>query len=153
MNTLSPLELRLARMYDASPEDLFDAWTTPETLVTFLGPREVTVSDLRMDVRPGGKYRLVMNLPDGEKMPTFGEYREVDRPRRLSFTWTWEEDRPEDQTLTLLTLEFVPHGKQTELILTHRGFKSEESRENHRGGWTSILEKLALRTAQSAEAR
>ena len=153
MNTLSPLELRLARTYDATPETLFDAWTMPETLVTFLGPGDVKITDLKMDVRPGGKYSLVMNPPDQEPMPLSGEYREVDRPRRLSFTWTWEEDRPDDQILTLVTLEFVPKGKQTEVILTHRGFKSEESRENHTHGWTAILDALTSRTAGNPESR
>ena len=60
--------LVLRRTYDASRQRLFDAWTKPELTVRFLGPGEVTVPELAMDVRPGGTYRLVMLMPDGERL-------------------------------------------------------------------------------------
>ena len=139
--TLAP-SLVLRRVYDATAERLFDAWTSPQQAAAFLGPGKVKATEITMDPRVGGSYRIVMVMEDGSRMPAFGTYRAVERPRRLSMTWTWEEDKPEDQRETLLTLEFIPQGAKTELVLTHTGFASEESRDNHEHGWTAILDQL-----------
>jgi uncharacterized protein YndB with AHSA1/START domain len=71
-----------------------------------------------------------------------GEYRDVQRPKRLSMTWRWEEDNPADEYDTLLTLEFLDRGGKTELVLTHEQFATAESRNNHKEGWTAILDQL-----------
>jgi uncharacterized protein YndB with AHSA1/START domain len=134
--------LVLRRTYSATPQRLFDAWTHPETAARFLGPGEITIPEIEMNVRPGGTYRIVMLLPDGERYIARGTYRDVRPPERLSMTWRWEEDDPADERDTLLTLEFnaVPGG--TELILTHEQLRSVESRDRHAHGWEQILEQL-----------
>jgi uncharacterized protein YndB with AHSA1/START domain len=58
-------------------------------------------------------------------------------------TWRWEEDKPEDEHDTLLTLEFRDLDGGTELVLTHEQFASEDSRDGHQKGWTAIMERLA----------
>jgi uncharacterized protein YndB with AHSA1/START domain len=134
--------LVLRRTYSATAQRLFDAWTHPETAARFLGPGEITIPEIEMNVRPGGTYRIVMLLPDGERYIARGTYRDVRPPERLSMTWRWEEDDPADERDTLLTLEFnaVPGG--TELILTHEQLRSVESRDRHAHGWEQILEQL-----------
>lgn len=134
--------LVLSRIYNAPPERVYDAWTNPGAVGKFLGPNPVNVVDIQMDVRAGGKYSLVMVRPDGERLPVRGEYRDVQRPKRLSMTWRWEEDNPADEYDTLLTLQFLDRGGKTELVLTHEQFATAESRNNHQEGWTAILDQL-----------
>lgn len=133
----------LRRTYNAPRQRVFDAWTRPEMAAKFLGPNEVTAQDIVMDVRTGGSYRIMMLLPDGERIYVGGTYREVVVPERLSMTWRWEEDRPEDEYDTLLTLEFNEAGGATELVLTHEQIASAESRGRHEEGWTTIMDQLA----------
>jgi uncharacterized protein YndB with AHSA1/START domain len=83
-----------------------------------------------------------MLMADGERWNVGGTYREVSPPERLVMTWRWEEDKPEDEHDTLLTLEFNEHDGGTELILTHEQFASAESRDSHQEGWTQIMEQL-----------
>jgi uncharacterized protein YndB with AHSA1/START domain len=134
--------LVIRRTYSSPPERVYEAWTDPQLASQFLCPAGMTVSDIEMDVRAGGKFRIAMLMPDGEPYVAYGVYREVQRPSRLSMTWQWEENSPEEEHETLLTLEFNPHGSGTEFVLTHERLSSQESRENHERGWASVAEKL-----------
>ncbi len=134
--------LVLRRTYAAPRQHVFDAWTKPELAMRFLGPGDVTVPEVRMDVRTGGSYSIVMLMADGERMTVGGTYREVRAPERLSMTWRWEEDKPEDEYDSLLTLEFNELDGGTELVLTHEQFASVETRGRHEEGWTAIMEQL-----------
>jgi uncharacterized protein YndB with AHSA1/START domain len=135
--------LVLRRTYAAPRQRVYDAWTKPELAEKVLGPGDVTVPEIEMDVRTGGTYRLVMLMPDGERMNVGGTYREVRAPERLSMTWRWEEDDPADELDTLLTLEFYEVAGGTELVLTHEQLASVESRDRHADGWGKILDQLA----------
>jgi uncharacterized protein YndB with AHSA1/START domain len=132
----------LRRTYQAPRQRVFDAWTTPEIAAKFLGPGEITVPEIELDVRAGGAYRIVMLLPDGERYIATGTYREVRAPERLSMTWRWHEDDPADEHDSLLTLDFNEVAGGTELVLTHEQLKSVESGERHTEGWTQILDQL-----------
>lgn len=143
MPTDTATGLVLRRTYDVPRERLFAAWTTPEILKQFLGPGDVTVSELEMDLRVGGTYRIVMAKPDGERLPVSGVYRDVRAPERIVCTWSWEEDDPALEKETLLTLEFLDHGEKSELVLTHEAFRDSTQRDNHEEGWSAILEQLA----------
>ena len=134
--------LVLKRVYDVPPERVFAAWTDPKAAAKFLGPGNVKAIDIKMDVRVGGSYSLVMVREDGERLPVRGVYRTVERPNRLAMTWRWEEDNPADEYDSLLTLEFFDRGGKTELVLTHEQLPSLESRSNHEEGWKAILEAL-----------
>lgn len=134
--------LVLKRVFDAPRERVYQAWTDPKTAARFLGPGKVKATEIEMDVRPGGSYRIVMLLEDGSTMPVRGIYREVQPPQRLAMTWRWEEDNPQDEYDTLLTLEFNDLNGKTELVLTHDKFAKAESRENHAEGWNEILDAL-----------
>lgn len=135
--------LVLRRAYAAPRQRVFDAWTKPELAARFFGPGDVTVPEIQMDVRTGGTYRIVMLMPDGERMNVSGTYREVRAPERLSMTWRWEEDDPADEFETLLTLEFNELADGTELVLTHEQLASVESRDRHADGWGKIMDALA----------
>ncbi len=133
----------LRRTYKASRDRVFDAWTKPEIAARFFGPGDVATRDIKMDVREGGSYSIVMEPPEGEKLLVRGTYREVRRPERLSMTWSWKEDDPKDEVESLLTLVFNEVDGGTEVVLTHEQLASVESAERHTEGWTAILDQLA----------
>lgn len=131
------LELMMTRDFDAPAERVFDAWLGKDW-GEFVGPREVRGEVVAIDPKIGGRYRIVMHLPDGETLTVGGIYRVIDRPRKIAFTWKWEHE----ETDTLVTLTFQPQGSGTRLTLHHEGFAAVERRDSHNGGWTSTLEKL-----------
>lgn len=144
-NTRTPVAgpaLVLRRTYAAPRQRVYDAWTTPELAAKFLGARDHTVPKVEMDVRTGGSYRIAMQRPDGDTWYAAGTYRDVQPPERLAMTWRWEEDKPEDEHETLLTLEFNEVDGGTELVLTHEQFATMESRDGHEQGWSAIMEAL-----------
>ncbi len=142
MVTDTSTALVLRRTFNASPERLFEAWTTPAVLMKFLGPGDVEVLDVRADARAGGKYSITFRDSDGDVMIAGGVYREIAPPERIVCTWAWREDDPKLAKETLLTLEFLGRGAQTDLLLTHENFRDETQRSNHQSGWTQILDKL-----------
>lgn len=147
--TLNPV-LQIQRVFDASPEALFDAWFSREQWQTWIGPEgcqcEVPVLEPKVD----GRYSIHMHLSDGRKIPVGGVFRVVDRPRTLAFTWGWVLPKSDEASFisqqggeTLVRLSFRAVDGGTELTLTHEGLPTPEDREGHGKGWNSALNKLA----------
>lgn len=84
-------ELTLTRLYDVSPDKLFQAWTDPEVLKRWFAPRPYTTPVAELDVRPGGRCLIVMRGPDGTEIPCPGIYLEVETNRRLVTTDAYVE--------------------------------------------------------------
>ena len=142
-DTTPARRLRLRRVFEAPPERLFAAWTTPEELKRWHAPGPLSCVLAEIDLRAGGRYRIHMREPEGKEHWVGGIYRVVEPGRRLVYTWKWETPSANnDPSETLVTIEFLPKGKGTELVLTHEGFVSEDARKNHEHGWTAIMEKL-----------
>ena len=78
--------LRLVRTLQATPEEVFDAWTDPSSIRVWMCPGAVEQSLAVLDVRVGGQFSIVMREAQREHVHT-GEYLEVERPHRLAFTW------------------------------------------------------------------
>ena len=132
--------LQVRRVFRASPERLFAAWTTPEELTRWHAPGALTVALAEVDLRPGGRYRIEMAEPAGGTVhKVSGIYRVVDPPKKLVYTWQWDGD----PMVTQVTLEFLPAATGTELVLTHDGFPTTDARGHHEQGWTAIMESLA----------
>lgn len=138
--------LRMRRMFDASREKVFAAWTDPRAMGRFLRPHETwTNPSLRADARVGGSYRVAMRDPDGKVFCVGGVYREVTRPERLVFTWTWEKGHTAAGQETVVTIVLRARGKKTEMIFTHDLLPSAAERTGHRGGWTGCFRILRSR--------
>jgi uncharacterized protein YndB with AHSA1/START domain len=139
--------LRVERTYDAPAEDVFDAWTNPEVLRRWwvVSPSWRTpVADV--DLRVGGAYRLSMEDPDAGTVRTVrGEYREVSRPRRLVYSWCWEDGEGGTGEVSTVTVDFVEDGERTKVVLEHSELATQESRDGHRKGWEACMEMLATR--------
>ena len=139
MPTGEALEIR--RTFGAPRKRVFAAWTSPKELKHWHAPGPFVTPVAEVDLRVGGGYRIHMRGPDGTEHRVFGTYREVDPPRRLVYTWSWETD-PEVQD-TVVTVEFHDLGAFTEVVLRHEGFPSAAKREQHDGGWGGCLDKLS----------
>ena len=142
--------LIIKRVLNAPPERAFRAWTSAEHIQQWMRPEPgMTVPLASMDLRVGGKFRIQMKTPDGEFFTAVGEFREVKAPERLVYTWDWEKDgsgtefgEVEGKT-TLVTVEFLKRGEQTELVLMHSRFATVESRDNHAKGWSKCADSFA----------
>jgi uncharacterized protein YndB with AHSA1/START domain len=139
---------RLERSFAASPEEVFDAWTNPKVLERWWTVQSTQGSPrCEVDLRVGGRYVLRMRDESGELHVVGGEYREVDRPRRLVYTWRWEGGGgPHPGHVSIVTVEFRADGEQTNVVLEHSGLASEESRTRHGAGWQAVLARLAQLT-------
>lgn len=141
---MSGTVLTLTRTFpDVEPQAVYDAWTKPELVADWYGPDGFTNEIHKMDVRVGGRYRLTMVAPDGSRHPLSGEFRELEPPHRLAFSWKWENTSPavgNEETLVTVDIRAVKAG--VEVTLTHSGFASAEQRDNHRMGWEPALGKL-----------
>ena len=80
------------------PAKVFAAWTDPEKVKRWMGPGEVKVMSTEGDPRTGGRYRWLMQAPDGTEHDVSGVYREVIPNEKLVFTWAWKST-PERESL------------------------------------------------------
>jgi uncharacterized protein YndB with AHSA1/START domain len=133
------IALVVRRTVRASAERVFEAWTRPELLLAWWGPRPVTCSAAEVDLRVGGRYRIVNALPDGKSLAIEGEFRVVDAPRRLVYTWRIGE---EGDATSLVTVRFEARGAATEVVVVHEEIAAEPVRESHEKGWVGCLEGL-----------
>jgi uncharacterized protein YndB with AHSA1/START domain len=143
-------ELVITRVFDAPPGLVFKAWTEPERLVRWWGPQGFTTPSCKMNVRPGGAFRLQMRAPDGTDHWLQGVYREIVEPERLVITWAWLDAEGKPGHETLVTVSFAEHGGKTKLTLHQAVFESVTARDAHQDGWTSCLGRLAEYLARSA---
>jgi uncharacterized protein YndB with AHSA1/START domain len=134
--------LEMERLIPASPERVFEYWTEPELVAKWFGPGDFDVPSSQLDLRPGGKWRTTIRSPEGQLRTVSGVYSTIEPPRRLVFTWAWDDDHGVrgHETQVTVTLEPTPGG--TRLRLVQEDFQNREVRDRHNGGWTSALNKL-----------
>jgi uncharacterized protein YndB with AHSA1/START domain len=133
--------LRLEKALPAPPERVFAAFVDAEQFRSWWGPAGFTVPSLQFDVAEGREYRIVMKPPAGDVFHIHGTFVAVEAPRRLAYTFVYEEPDPDDQE-TVVALTFEPTDPGTRIVLDHGPFKTEPRRELHRVGWTETLERL-----------
>jgi uncharacterized protein YndB with AHSA1/START domain len=132
--------LDLTETFPQPAEELWASLVEPAELARWWGPHGFTTS-ATVDSRPGGRYRLTMQPPVGHPFHVTGQFLEVDAPRRLSFTFVYEEPLADDrETVVVLTLATVDDG--TSISLWQGPFVTEERRQLHRTGWTESFERL-----------
>jgi len=135
------LTLEMKRVLEAVPSVVFGAFSDSSALVKWWGPEGFTTPSLEFQPRVGESYRIQMQPPEGDPFYLTGEFREVDPPARLAYTFVWEAPDPDDVE-TLVALSFRDLGESTEVALTQGPFKTEARRALHRDGWTDSFDKL-----------
>jgi len=138
----SETTLRLERLIPSPPELLFTLWTTPAQLVRWWAPEGYEASVHDLDTRPGGRWRVTMRRSDGGVVVTSGVYRVVDPPRRLAFTWAWEDQSGArgHESEVMVSFEATPGG--TRVVLVQQRFESKQARDNHNVGWSACFDRL-----------
>jgi uncharacterized protein YndB with AHSA1/START domain len=137
--------LVITRLFDAPRDLVFKAWSEPEHLAQWFGPKGFTSFVVgSMEPRPSGTYRIHMRGSDGNDHWVQGAYREILEPEQIVCTFVWTDaggnpTRPD----TLLTLTFEELGDKTRLTMHQAVFESVTARDEHDAGWTSSLERLA----------
>jgi uncharacterized protein YndB with AHSA1/START domain len=134
--------LALNRHYPVAPEKVWRAWTDAEAVKRWWGPGPgEPVSLAELDVRVGGRFRIVFGGPDGKMHECAGVYKEVVPNRKLVFTWHWPNSTPE--RVSVVTIVFKEVDGETDLLFKHEELFDEKARDDHKRGWSASLDKLA----------
>jgi uncharacterized protein YndB with AHSA1/START domain len=133
--------VRIERTFDAPAEAVFDAWTSPEVMRRWfhVGPDWET-PEVDVDLRVGGKVRVAMRGQDGTEAELSGEYKEINRPHRLTMTMTFSDD-PSNQE-QLIELTFSESDGSTTVVLINSGIPTDERRDAQHWGWDGCLDEL-----------
>ena len=132
-------ELKVSHRYRVPAERVFDAWLDPAIARRFLFATphgEMVRADI--DPRVGGRFTFVDRRPEHGDVEHVGEYLEIDRPRRLVFTFAVPQYDPGDTTVTL---DFQAEGDGCLVTLSHAGVLEDWVKQTVQG-WTTILETL-----------
>lgn len=142
---MTPTSLHLDRLIGAPPEDVWRAFTTAEGLATWWWH---TWPDTRytIDARVGGSYRIEAAA---HGIAVHGEYRVLDAPNRLAFSWIWcdeDDGMMVEGPIEEVEVTFTATGSGTRVEVRHTGpWTTLEPAENYRQGWDFVLDALAGR--------
>jgi uncharacterized protein YndB with AHSA1/START domain len=141
MTTNKNPEVRVVRRFDASPERVFDAWLDPRTAAKWLfrSPDGEPVT-AEIDARVGGRFKVVAHRVDGD-ITHVGEYRIVERPTRLVFTFAVPQFS-EEYDLVIIEIRRLDKGCELTLVNEMSPAIFAEWGEKTREGWTQMLNGL-----------
>jgi uncharacterized protein YndB with AHSA1/START domain len=137
--------VRIVRLFEASPERVFAAWTDPEQFKAWMSPPGFALDHCELDAQAGGAWRVRGSKPDGTHFAKSGKYLEVKRAERLIFTWASHADdtfRTERGHETIVEVTFRSIGDKTELALVHGPFIDPSDCDGHDNGWKSVFVQL-----------
>jgi uncharacterized protein YndB with AHSA1/START domain len=141
METTTELAVEKELTIEASPETVWEFLVQPEKATRWMGTAAT------LDARPGGEYHV--DVIDGHVAR--GEFVEVERPRRLVYTFGWEPEEGNPGAVppgsTTIEIELEPSGDGTILRFRHYGFESAEAAGMHRHGWEHYLGRLEVAAA------
>jgi uncharacterized protein YndB with AHSA1/START domain len=132
--------VRIERTFDAPAEDVFDAWTSEEVIRRWFRPASGWQEpSAEVDLRVGGRVRVVMRNPAGEPVGAGGEYTLIERPRRLAFTWTFD-DHPSNQQK--IELEFTERDGVTTVLFVNSDISEAAQRDSQYEGWSTCFDEI-----------
>lgn len=147
-------ELAITRVFDAPREKVWKAWTDPEEVKKWWGPKNFTAPVSKIDLRVGGRYLSCMRGPDGKDYWSTGVYREIVPMERLVVTDSFADEKGNivpashygmtgDFPLELLvTVTFEELGNKTKMVLLHEGIPAGMMHELTETGWNESFDKL-----------
>ena len=139
-NAVAPLDVRVTRHLNATPERVFDAWIDPASVAQWFGPGLGDMVRIDVDPRPGGRFVFTQRRGN-EDIEHTGEYLVFDRPRRLAFTWGVPKY---SNVLARVGIDIRPRDGGCDLTLTHElppdwAAYAERTKE----GWTKMIDAIA----------
>ena len=154
--TKVPQELAITRTFDVPRDLVWKAWTEPERMKAWWGPREYTAPVIKMDVRVGGRFLGAMDSSDGKRTWSKGTYKEIVPLQRIVVTDSFADENGNTVPASsygmsgdwpdelLLTVTFEDYQGKTRMTLKHSGIRgiSETDFNNMKEGWNQTLDKL-----------
>jgi uncharacterized protein YndB with AHSA1/START domain len=143
----APRRLIITRDLDAPRERVWRAWTQPEAIIRWHGPKFYRAAQVEADVRVGGAWRACLKSENADDVVLWqsGRYLVLVPPERLEFTFAWEtpdhEDGPGIQTHVIVRLEELKNGG-TRMHFSQTGFLSGKSAFSHSVGWNGTFDRL-----------
>lgn len=137
--------VRVQRIMPAGPDAVFDAWLDPEALRDWMCPRPVYCVAVSVDPRIGGALRLDLD-DSGAAVLISGQFLEIDRPRRLRFTWT-SSDWEDPTRVSIVAVSFEPLGDDETLMSVEHSLLPANESESYDSGWLQTVEQLAAAIA------
>jgi hypothetical protein len=134
--------LVVKRFIKAPRERVFAAWTTPDDLLKWFGPKSCRALAAEVDLRVDGRYHVQIESQVMGSVGLSGVYREIQSPSRLVFTWQWQNPPMQDFGESLVTVNFYEAEGGTDVHLIHERFPNAQVRDNHGYGWSGCLDKL-----------
>ena len=151
----SEQELVIERTFDAPRKLVWEAWTQPERVRVWWGPKHFITPVYEIDLRVGGKFLLCMRSPEGQEIWGTGVYREIVPQERIVATdnfadaegrvvpasyYGMKADYSQEMVYTVM---FKEQGGKTRLTLKYVGIPPGEDLEMAQDGWIQSLDKLA----------
>lgn len=154
MNEHNKKELVVTRVFDAPKERVWQAWTNPEYLKKWWGPKTYSCPECEIDLRIGGRFKNSMQGPDGKIIWGTGTYKEIVPNERLVFTDSFADEKgnivpSEDYGMKGMPLEMLvtvileEEDGKTRMTMTHAGLPEGEHSVGANIGWNSSFDKMA----------
>lgn len=131
-------ELLIEREFDAPIELVFRMWESADHVIRWWGPEMFTVISVDWAATPGRPWHIQMASKQYRVSDLGGVIREVEKNRRIVFTFAWENDGLRDME-TVITVTFTDRGGTTLQTFHQTPFASVASRDSHIGGWNSLI--------------
>jgi uncharacterized protein YndB with AHSA1/START domain len=148
-------ELNITRIFNAPRERVWEAWTEPQQVKIWWGPKDFTAPFIKIDFHIDGAFLYCMESPEGEHYWSTGVFREIVEPERIVATDSFADDKgnvvpatyygmsPDLPLEMLLTVTFEEHDGKTRLTVHHVGIPIGEESDLAEAGWNESLDKLA----------
>ena len=134
-------ELLITRTFDAPVSVVFGIWEQREHMIRWWGPKAFTCTSLDLDFRPGGRWRACIESEAHGQSWMGGQFREIEKDRRIVFTFAWEDGRDQPGVDTLVTVTFTEQHGKTVQSFHQAPFLHVEGRDSHIGGWNQCFDK------------
>lgn len=136
-------ELLIQREFDAPVSLMFRLWESSDHMIRWWGPEQFTTTHLDWQLTPGRPWRATMVSTQYGITSMGGTIREIEKNRRIVFSFAWDEDSGRDME-TLVTVTFEARGEKTLQTFHQTPFSSVAVRDSHVGGWNSLFNKQQL---------
>jgi uncharacterized protein YndB with AHSA1/START domain len=136
-------ELLIEREFNAPVSLVFRLWESRDHMLRWWGPEKFTAIELDWELTPGRPWRGAMTSKQYGLSRFGGVIREVEKNRRIVFTFQWDEDSGRDSD-TLVTVTFAEKNGNAVQTFHQAPFSSVAIRDSHVGGWNSLFNKQQI---------
>ena len=143
MSQQGALDLLIEREFGAPLPLVFRLWESRDHMLRWWGPEKFTAIEMDWELTPGRAWRGVMTSTQYGLSRFSGVVREVEKNKRIVFTFQWDEEPARDPD-TIVTVTFAEKDGKTIQTFHQTSFSSVESRDSHIGGWNSLFNKQQL---------